>query len=147
LTTKRLTFGLTLGRGIAPPCLVVVATDRGDEEAHAARLRVWPAGTRDGRVARHVQRLASARRPTLVARPSDAKRLRRVPGLGPLLVSVWEPGAVLAARLHDLMRSRRLRIRAEGLDADQLQQELFVFPRRTGPLVLALAMAAWVASD
>lgn len=143
--TKRPTFGLTLGRGVVSPCLAVVTADRGDEEAFSARVRVWPAGTRDGKVARYLQRLA-ARCPRLAARPVDVSRLARVPELGPLLILVQESNASLSLRLQDLMRSRRLRIRAEGLDAEQLQEELFALPRRVGPLVLALALAAWVAS-
>jgi hypothetical protein len=147
LLRKRLTFGLTLGRGVAPPCLVVVTTGPGADGEHAARMRVWPAGTGDGQVARHVRRLAAGRRPAVAARPADAERLRGVDGLGPLVASVGETDAALALRLYQLRRDRRLRIRAEGLEAELLREELSGFPKETGGLALALALAAWAASS
>jgi hypothetical protein len=141
----RPTFGLTLGRDFAPPCLVAVTEDRRGE-AFAARIRVWPDGSRDSELARRA-RLLAARRPVLAARPSDARRLAVVPELAPLLVGVEEANRVLATRLLKLMRSRRLCVYVEGAESVQLHEELAALPRQTGPLVLALAMAAWVASS
>jgi hypothetical protein len=146
LTTKRLTFGLTFGRGVGAPCLVVVTSDDGDE-AHAARVRVWPAGTDDREVARHVRRLAAGRRAVVAARPGDARRLGKVHGLEARVVSVAEADAALAFRLYELRRDRRLRLRVEGLDAVLLQEELSGYPGQPGGLARALALAAWAVSS